>query len=126
MSRSDYDDDLDNWALIKYRGQVASAMRGKRGQRLLRDMAAALDGMADKRLIADKIEDSEGMVCALGAVAKFRGVSEHIDVDDTNYEEVADMLDIARPLAREVAFMNDEWFTKSPEHRWAGMRRWVD
>lgn len=30
MSRSGYNDDIDNWQMIKWRGQVASAVRGKR------------------------------------------------------------------------------------------------
>lgn len=35
MSRSGYTDDCDGWQLIMYRGAVASAIRGARGQRLL-------------------------------------------------------------------------------------------
>ena len=39
MSRSGYSDDLDNWDLIRWRGQVSSAIRGKRGQGFLRELA---------------------------------------------------------------------------------------
>ena len=39
MSRSGYTDDLDAKRYGLYRGRVASAIRGKRGQRLLRDGA---------------------------------------------------------------------------------------
>ena len=48
MSRSGYSDDAENVAM--WRGQVANATRGRRGQKLLRDMVAALDAMPDKRL----------------------------------------------------------------------------
>lgn len=54
MSRSGYIDDYDddNGSLAMYRGQVASAMRGKRGQAFLRGLLSALDEMPEKRLIA--------------------------------------------------------------------------
>lgn len=42
MSRSGYSEELDQWDLIRWRGQVASAIRGKRGQAFLRAMLAAL------------------------------------------------------------------------------------
>jgi len=35
MSRHGYSDDIDEWALIKWRGQVASAMRGKTGPTII-------------------------------------------------------------------------------------------
>lgn len=60
MSRSDYSEDLDMWDLIRWRGQVASAIRGKRGQKLLRDLAAALDAMPVKALIADELQTEDG------------------------------------------------------------------
>lgn len=60
MSRSGYNDDIDNWALIKWRGQVASAIRGKRGQKMLRDLLAALDAMPEKSLIVHELESESG------------------------------------------------------------------
>ena len=42
MSRSGYSDSLENWDLIRWRGQVASAIRGKRGQQLLKELADAM------------------------------------------------------------------------------------
>lgn len=58
MSRSGYHEDLEPLALGRWRGRVASAMRGKRGQKLLCDLLAALDAMPEKRLISDVIEVS--------------------------------------------------------------------
>ena len=59
MSRSGYIDDLDDpLELGRWRGRVASAVRGKRGQRLLRDLLDALDAMPEKRLVADVLEVS--------------------------------------------------------------------
>ena len=60
MSRSGYDDydgcENPEWALIRWRGAVHSALCGKRGQAFLREMALALDEMGEKRLIADELE----------------------------------------------------------------------
>ena len=57
MSRSGYSDDLETWQLIKWRGQVMSAIRGKRGQKFLRELLAALDAMPKKILITEDLID---------------------------------------------------------------------
>lgn len=126
MSRSGYIDDIDNWELIKWRGQVASAIRGKRGQQLLRDTLAALDAMPQKRLVASELETAEGEVCTLGAVGRMRGLDMG-EIDPEEYEAVALMFDIAEPLAREIVYENDECgrYDETPEQRWERMREWV-
>lgn len=59
MSRAGYCDDIeDNLVHGRWRAQVRSATRGKRGQKLLRDLLAALDAMPEKRLVADALEIS--------------------------------------------------------------------
>ena len=153
MSRSGYIDDCyDPLELGRWRGRVASAIRGKRGQQLLRDALAALDAMPDKRLVknflifdgygdpysdavivgADELADSfgnpmpQGGVCLLGAVGRHRNIDmSNLDPEDS--ESVAGAFDIADPLAREIVFMNDEagLFRESPEARWQRMRDWV-
>lgn len=51
MSRSNYSEDCDdNWAMIMWRGMVASSIRGKRGQKLLKELAEAMDAMPEKKL----------------------------------------------------------------------------
>ena len=126
MSRSGYSDDLDNWPMIKWRGMVASAIRGKRGQQFLKDLLAALDAMPEKRLIRDYLE-KDGQVCAIGCLGRQRG----IDMSEINYEEpseVANTFNIATCLAAEVEFENDQDFSyckESPEETWTRMRAWV-
>ena len=101
MSRSAYTDDLDNWDLIRWRGQVVAAIRGKRGQKLLAELAAAMDAMPEKVLIANELVDEEGDYCALGVVGKCRGINlAEIDPEDTY--AVGDVFDIARQLAAEI------------------------
>lgn len=112
-----------------WRGAVASATKGKRGQELLRDLLAALDAMPEKRLIADQLE-SNGEVCALGAVGRVR----HIDMsklDPEEPEQIGAAFNIAPALAQEITYMNDEynspWTEKeeTPEKRWKRMREWI-
>ena len=124
MSRSGYSDDYDdNWGLIKWRGMVASATRGKRGQVLLRDLLAALDAMPVKALVAHELETEQGDVCALGAVGKARGVDLSA-LDPEEPEQVAGAFNIAPCLAQEIVYENDEGdsWKETPEHRWELMR----
>lgn len=130
MSRSGYSDNDDQWALIKWRGQVASAIRGKRGQAFLREMADALDAMPDKRLIAHElgylnIQRRSYEVCAIGSVGVRRCIQlETLDPEDP--DKIADVFGIAAPLVQEIEYINDEaaW-NASPERRWQIVRDWV-
>lgn len=164
MSRSGYnDDEIDMLALGRWRAQVRSATRGKRGQRLLRDMLAALDAMPEKRLIAGELEVSadadekraqawvklfgdpaaadryrerfvrprtehfrDGDVCALGALGRVRGL-DMSDLDPEEPEGVASAFDVASPLAREIFYVNDDYWNpgETPEQRWQRVRKWV-
>jgi hypothetical protein len=137
MSRSGYSDGQDdNWQMIRWRGMVASATRGKRGQKLLVDLLAALDAMPEKALVAHELETKDGEVCALGALGKARGIDMQ-KLDPEEPESVAAAFDIATPLAQEIVYMNDEYLDSKwnettkryedvkPEERWASMRDWV-
>lgn len=128
MSRSGYSDDLDNWAMIKWRGRVASATRGRRGQQLLKDLLAALDAMSVKELVAEEFQ-YDGQFCALGVVAQARGLDpKDFDPDDEGYG-IAPKLDIAQCLAQEIMFENDQdWWGRleTPAQRWHRVRFWVE
>lgn len=136
MSRSGYSDDFDGeqWQHIMWRGAVASAIRGKRGRAFLQELADALDAMPVKRLIKEDLVVQEGeqcSVCAMGAVALARG-TDVSGVDPYEPDHVARTMGIARALAMEVAWVNDEeseWRTrKHPDPdaaRWEYVREWV-
>lgn len=130
MSRSGYSDDYNPL----YRGTVASAARGKRGQALLRDLVAALNAMPDKRLSAGVLKDEDGCMCSLGALAEFRRIHVEDIAFDDDYGfssaaswELSNRLDAAQCLINEVMFMNDEggWGTETPETRWHRMWVWA-
>lgn len=116
MSRSGYcdDDDGDNWSLIRWRGAVASAIRGARGQKTLRELLAALDSMPDKRLVSDELQTADGEFCTLGALGAARGVPM-ADVDMDDREAVASLFDIAPALAAEIMYENDE---RNDDYSW--------
>ena len=127
MSRSGYVDDMeDQWALIRWRGAVKSAIRGNRGQSFLKEMADALDALPKKALCANDIVTPDGAVCALGAVAVRRGLPVD-DLDPEDSEAVAEAFGISDALAREIVFLNDEavWSRETEEQRFQRMRAWV-
>lgn len=146
MSRSGYSDDADgNIAL--WRGQVASATRGKRGQRFFKELLDALDAMPKKELHAEVFDEQDGRVCALGALAQVKGIdTSNLDPeDDWAAEYLANKLDVAHQLTREVIYTNDEAvrgnyirldhhrlhglhyarLEPSPYDRWRLVREWV-
>lgn len=122
MSRSGYSEDADN--LVLYRQAVDRAVGGKRGKAFLQEMADALDAMPVKELVTDVIV-ADGQACAIGAVA----IARNLDVSDLDVhdaDEVAKRFGVARSLAAEIAYMNDEWNDDAtPAERWAYMREWV-
>lgn len=135
MSRSGYSEDCDGWDLIRWRGAVKSAIRGKRGQAFLREALAALDALPEKRLIANDLITSDGdddlaghaNVCLLGAV----GLQRRLDmrnIDPEDREKVAGVFGIPYSLACEIVYENDEaaFHTETPEQRYARMRRWIE
>lgn len=108
MSRAGYTDDGDDpLAMGRWRAQIRSATRGKRGQQFFRDLVAALDAMPEKELIAGELKDSDGCVCALGALGSARGV-DLSELDTEDYESLGATFDIAEQLARETMYENDE------------------
>ena len=127
MSRSGYNDDCEDETIGLYRNAVDRAIRGKRGQSFLREMAAAMDAMPVKELIADQLVTDAGAVCAIGAVCQARG----IDVSDLDYEEnpeaVGGAVGISTALAAEIQYWNDEgtWKPETPAERWQRMRKWT-
>lgn len=113
MSRSGYTDDIDNtWHHIMWRGRVASSIRGKRGQAMLRELLTALDAMSDKRIYPNSFATADGEFCTLGVLGAVRGTK----MDDLGNAEdgcderiVAERFGVAAPLVQEIMYMNDEW-----------------
>ncbi len=127
MSRSGYWDDCeDELAIGRWRGAVASAIRGKRGQRLLKDLAEAMDEMPEKKLITQDLKNPIGY-CTLGVICEKRKIASYDSWESDDTQSLADALDIAEPLVQEIVYLNDEYTEdETPEQRWVSMRAWVD
>lgn len=130
MSRHGYGDcdDASNWDHIKWRGQVASAMRGKKGQAFLREMLKALDALPRPRLVAGVLQEGEwgeeedtivpvkdGDVCAFGAVGRSRNIempahrdAEDAEDDDLSHEVVQRLFGTPEAMSCEIMYVNDE------------------
>ena len=132
MGRSGYTDDWDGDDGVPpefYRMAVKAAIIGKRGQAFLRQIAAEMDALPEKRLIEGDLITPEGECCAMGLVCKARNL-DPASIDSTDIESVAYLLNIAPAMAREIAYENDQEFsrrafTETPEQRWIRMRKWV-
>lgn len=139
MSRSGYSEDCDGWELNLWRGAVESAIRGKRGQALLRELEASLLALPEKKLCAFEFANPDsGQVCALGAVALKRKLATGKDrqsairelaeefPEGSEAEAISGEFDIAKALAKEITYINDEDYEFSThEKRYEGVLRWV-
>jgi hypothetical protein len=126
MSRSGYSDELDQRELAMWRGRVASAIRGKRGQRLLRTLLRAIAVMPQKRLIREELVNKEGETCLLGAGGKAMGISDIDRIDPEDHRLLAEKFDVARCLIQEIEYVNDEdGWNETPEKRYERVRKWL-
>jgi hypothetical protein len=125
----DSSDIEDTLQFGRWRGAVASAIRGRRGQQFLRELLTALDALPLPRLIAKDLQNDHGETCALGSVGKCRGLNmSEIDIED--YGQVAQEFDLNEKLAQEVMFVNDEWgyggnTVPAMERRFKVVREWA-
>ncbi len=122
----------DNLQQGRWRGMVASATRGKRGQAFFRALVVALDAMPEKRLCKGDLETADGAVCALGALGRHQGK----DLSGIDLEECADNYDwsdlgaafnVAGVLTQEVMWENDEHGHGADQDasRWQHVRDWA-
>ncbi len=149
MGRSGYSewddyDEASQWAMIRQSGARKAALRGKRGQAFLRRLAAALDAMPVKALIAipeypegenadaaGRLGSPAGAVCVLGSLAAACGMKPH-EIDATKHNDLAKMFDVAPTIVRDLEWENDQTYATGPdgatedERRWKCLRHWVD
>lgn len=112
MSRSGYNDDCeDPLAVGRWRAAVRSALTGRRGQALLRELAEALDAMPDKRLYPGSFATADGEFCTLGVLGAKRGtdMSDLGDEDGCDPAMVGQRFGIAPAMAAEIMYLNDEY-----------------
>ena len=127
--------DAEPWMEGQQAGALKSAIRGQRGQRLLRDLVAALDALDAPELSAGALEDeTTGCCCAFGAVRRYRGAAAvplyfdpmEADLDPPHF---AEPFDVAPALAWEVVEVNegssDSNMEAARRQRWERVRAWA-
>ena len=136
MSRLCQDDyGFEPWMEGQQAGAQQSAIRGRRGQQLLRDLVGGLDALPAPELSAGALEDeATGCCCAFGAVRRHRGAAAvplyfdpmEEDLDPPHY---AEPFDVAPALAWAVVEVNECWSTNNDEaarrQRWQRVRDWA-
>jgi hypothetical protein len=76
------------------------SIKGKTGQRELRELETALLALTEKRLIRDSLTDDGGGVCAIACYAKHKGV----DISKFDPEDESDEVGIAAGMPSLVAW----------------------
>jgi hypothetical protein len=78
---------------------------------MLKELVEALDAMEDKRLYPGSFATADGEFCALGVLGTKRGTKMDDLLDeykDCDPEKVAHRFGIARAMAAEIMYLNDE------------------
>lgn len=83
------------------------SIRGKIGQRELRELEAALLALPDKRLIHGALTDDDGAVCAIAAYAKHKGVDLSKFDPEYDSDEVGIAAGMPALVAWKVVALND-------------------
>jgi hypothetical protein len=130
-----YDDDSDPSQEGLAAGALRSAIRGKRGQRFIRDLVQALDALPLPELAAGALEDEEtGCCCAFGAVRRFRGADAvplwfHPMEEDMNPDNLVEPFNVSKTLAWSVVQANEDGMIGNDKStrrlRWKQVRDWA-
>jgi hypothetical protein len=108
MSRIGYSEEEDYPGQFGlWQANCSRSLRGARGQAALRELEAALLALPEKRLIAGELQNAEGEVCAVGALKKYRGITETNADPNRDMEEVGVELEMPRLVAWKVVYLND-------------------
>lgn len=84
------------------------------------ELIAALDCVPDKRLHAGSYSNSNGDVCAIGALFLFRGIYPVF------CDEISKKLIISRDIIDQIFYVNDRCCYNSAEERWKAVRSWAN
>lgn len=112
------------------------SLQGRKGQAALRELETALLALPVKRLIAEEVENADGEVCTIGALAKFRGLitDEMKAQGEYDMEGVGVKLGIPRMVAWKIVEVTDIQLPDSfhyyntpvsPEYRYQKVLAWV-
>lgn len=125
-------------AVALWEHNVATSISGARGQRVLHELEAALLALPERKLIHGTLATSEGDVCAIGALAKAKGLLprnlptrarvEELgpDEDWTETLAVGQKCGMTGTLAWTIGSLNDETLANTDdEGRYEAVLEWV-
>lgn len=105
INYSDEEDQPGQFAL--WNANCRRSIKGRAGQRELRQLEAALLALPEKRLIHGALTNGEGGVCAIACYAKHKGIElSKFDPDDES-DEVGIAAGMPRLVAWQVVALND-------------------
>lgn len=145
MSRIEYCEPDDAASFLRcyaFDRNMKQAIKGKKGQRILKELEAALLALPDKRLISDGFATPEGDVCAMAALMLSRTLAagasrqdamgimkKQIDFDpQSGWESISgpsEVLKICEPLVWAIVEQNDECCGKTPEQTYNRVLAWT-
>src|SRR5258708_3710768 len=107
MSRINYCDEEERpGQFALWNANCQRSIKGKAGQRELREFETALLALTEKRLIRDALTDGTGGLCAIACYAKHKGIDlSAFDLDES--DEVGIAAGMPRLVAWEVIALND-------------------
>jgi hypothetical protein len=119
------------------------SLKSRKGQAALRRLETALLALPEKKLVAEVIENADGLVCGLGALAKhehYEGdltLAEPEDDEDLEYGDypqyvedamlsLAKDLNVPRMVAMAIIYENDDYYgARTPEERYSKVLSWT-
>lgn len=146
MSRFSDDGDETGLTPEMWWHNIDLAIKGKRGQKALRELLQALEAVPGHVLVRDYLADDErGVACAVGAYAAYKriatgkanswGEALHALRQQYGYEPDGYEMGVigkaetgmTTTLAQHLAYQNDEghWRAKTPEELWQVTYDWV-
>ncbi len=105
LNYSDEEDFTGQFAL--WDANCRRSLKGKAGQRELRELKTALLALPEKRLIKDALTDEQGGMCAIACYGKHKGVDLSKFDDEDESDEVGIAGGMPRLVAWKVVALND-------------------
>lgn len=131
-------EDFNNAAILWEANQERS-LKSRKGQAALRRLETALLALPEPKLIADAIENADGLVCGLGALAKYENYQGSLELPEASWNDwgsgpevedamlaLAQALNVPKLVAVAIIYQNDDSFlVQTPKQRYTKLLTWT-